>query len=67
VVKFKIITKKIYYTILDGRKVSIRFIDNGDFVTVEESFEAEHENSLEMQEAGWQAILNNFKKYVEQI
>jgi uncharacterized protein YndB with AHSA1/START domain len=59
--------QEIDYTILDGRKVSIRFIDNGDFVTVEESFEAEHETSLEMQEAGWQAILNNFKKYVEQI
>ena len=59
--------QEIDYTILDGRKVSIRFIDNGDFVTVEESFEAEHENYLEMQEAGWQAILNNFKKYVEQI
>lgn len=59
--------KEINYTLLDERKVSLKFIDNDDFVTIEESFEAEHENSLELQEAGWQAILNNFKKYVERI
>jgi uncharacterized protein YndB with AHSA1/START domain len=58
--------KEIAYTLLDERKVSLKFLDNGDSVTIEESFEAEHENSLELQEAGWQAILNNFKKYVEQ-
>jgi uncharacterized protein YndB with AHSA1/START domain len=58
--------KEIAYTLLDERKISLKFLDNGDSVTIEESFEAEHENSLELQEAGWQAILNNFKKYVEQ-
>ena len=30
-----------------------------------ESFDAENENSVELQQAGWQAILNNFKKYTE--
>ena len=30
-----------------------------------EVFEAEHENTFELQQAGWQAILDNFKKYVE--
>ena len=59
--------KEIAYTTLDDRKVAIRLIDNGDSVTIEESFEAEQVNSLELQEAGWQAILNNFKKYVEQL
>jgi hypothetical protein len=30
-----------------------------------ETFEAESTNSIDMQRGGWQAILNNFKKYVE--
>jgi hypothetical protein len=30
-----------------------------------ETFEAEHVYPTEMQQNGWQAILNNFKKYVE--
>ena len=29
------------------------------------SFDAENENSHELQQAGWQAILNNFKSYTE--
>jgi hypothetical protein len=34
---------------------------------VVETFEAESENSVELQQGGWQAILDNFKKYVETI
>ena len=55
----------IEYTIGDGRKVKIVFSTNGNETTVVESFEAETENSIELQQGGWQAILNNFKKYVE--
>ncbi|CAN5438121.1 SRPBCC family protein [soil metagenome] len=55
----------IAYTLGDDRKVSIRFTTEGDVTKVEESFEAESENSIEMQQFGWQAILNNFKKYTE--
>lgn len=54
------------YTLTDGRKVSVTFKANGKTTVVEESFEAESENSREMQRQGWQAILDNFKKYVEQ-
>jgi hypothetical protein len=36
-------------------------------VMVIESFEAETENTEELQQMGWQAILNNFKKYTESI
>lgn len=54
------------YTIGDGRKVKINFTADGDTTKVMETFEAESTNSLEMQQAGWQAILDNFKKYVEQ-
>lgn len=55
----------IEYTMGDERKVSISFHKDGDTTTVTETFQAELENSLEMQKSGWQAILTNFKKYVE--
>lgn len=55
----------IAYTMSDGRKVNIRFIADGDTTKVVEHFEAETENSLELQQGGWQAILNNFKQYTE--
>jgi uncharacterized protein YndB with AHSA1/START domain len=55
----------IAYTIEDGRKVSIDFTEEGGQTHITETFEAEHENSVEMQKTGWQAILNNFKQYIE--
>lgn len=55
----------IAYSLLDGRKVEIVFTQEGDQVLVQETFDAEDINSLELQRAGWQAILNNFKNYVE--
>jgi uncharacterized protein YndB with AHSA1/START domain len=57
--------KSIEYTIPDGRKVVITFSDLGSETKVVESFEAESENSYEMQRGGWQSILDNFKKYIE--
>jgi uncharacterized protein YndB with AHSA1/START domain len=57
--------KCIEYTIGDGRKVTIDFIPEQNTTTVKETFEAEKTNSLEMQRSGWQAILDNFKKYAE--
>jgi len=55
----------ISYSMEDGRKVEIHFSDIDGNTHVSESFDAETTNSIEMQEAGWQAILNNFKKYTE--
>jgi len=55
----------IKYTLGDGRKVEVYFSADGGSTKVVESFEAESQNPLEMQQAGWQAILNNFKKYTE--
>lgn len=55
----------IEYTMGDGRKVKITFSTNGNTTKVVESFEAETTNSVEMQRGGWQAILDNFKKYAE--
>ena len=55
----------IEYTMGDGRKAKIVFSKLGDTTKVVESFEPESENPREMQQAGWQAILNNFKSYTE--
>lgn len=48
-----------------GRKVAVTFHAAGQQTAVVITFDAESENSLEMQRNGWQAILDNFKKYVE--
>ena len=56
----------IEYTLGDGRKVIINFTVIGNETKVVETFEAENVNSIQMQKDGWQAILNNFKKYAEE-
>ncbi|WP_018614437.1 SRPBCC family protein [Segetibacter koreensis] len=57
--------EQIAYTLGDGRKVKITFMGNGAETKVVEIFEAESTNPIEMQRGGWQAILDNFKKYAE--
>ena len=57
--------KVIEYTMGDGRKVKIVFSENGNETKVTETFDPESENPIEMQRGGWQAILDNFKKYTE--
>lgn len=57
--------KTIEYTLGDGRKVKISFETEGNTTHVTETFDAESTHSLEMQQTGWQAILDNFKKYTE--
>jgi uncharacterized protein YndB with AHSA1/START domain len=59
--------KFIGYTLGDGRNVSVIFASKGDMTEITESFEAEETNSLELQKSGWQAILDNFKKYTEKV
>jgi len=62
----KIVSQKLIESTLDDdRKVSVSFVQNGNVTRVRENFEAEHTNTIELQQSGWQAILNNFKKYVE--
>jgi uncharacterized protein YndB with AHSA1/START domain len=62
----KVETNKIIkYTLDDNRKVEISFVTEGYETRVTETFEAETIHSLELQKEGWQAILNNFKKYIE--
>ena len=57
--------KTIGYTIVDGRKVSISFTEVAEGIRVTEAFEAETTNPAEMQQHGWQAILDNFRKHTE--
>ena len=58
---------KLAYTMTDGRKAQTSFESLADETRVFTSFEAETENPLELQRAGWQAILENFKKYAESL
>ncbi len=60
-----IIGEKLVYTMGDARKVIATFNSMDDKTEVTVTFDAEGENSLEMQKEGWQSILNNFKNYVE--
>jgi uncharacterized protein YndB with AHSA1/START domain len=57
----------ISYTMADGRKVTITFAAVDDKTEVIEIFDAEDTNSIELQQNGWQAILDNFRKYVEHV
>lgn len=57
--------KKISYTMSDGRKAITEFENLGGKTKITTVFDAENENPEDMQRDGWQAILNNFKKYVE--
>lgn len=55
----------IAYTMGDGRKVDITFVGQGNATKVIETFDAESTHPVEFQQAGWQAIMDNFKAYVE--
>lgn len=57
----------IVYHIADGRKVTVAFSYENGKTKVTETFEAEKSHSPELQQQGWQSILNNFKKYCEQL
>ncbi|EHQ30784.1 SRPBCC family protein [Mucilaginibacter paludis] len=53
------------YTMPDGRQVTANFNNNGNRTDIIIKFDAEQQNPIEMQKNGWQAILDNFKNYVE--
>ena len=66
---YDVIRKNEYieYTIGDGRKVQVTFSKQGNVTKVVETFEAENTHPVELQKGGWQAILDNFRKYTESI
>ena len=61
----KIVVHKLIAYSFGGRLAQIDFINAKDGVRVVVSFDPETTNSIEKQKGGWQAILNNFKHYVE--
>lgn len=56
---------EIAYNMPDGRKVNTLFTENGSKTTVATTFDPETQNDPEFQKQGWQAILDNFVRYVE--
>jgi uncharacterized protein YndB with AHSA1/START domain len=57
--------RQINYTLDDDRTVQVLFVPEGADTAISVEFEAEQINTLELQHSGWQAILDNFKKYAE--
>jgi uncharacterized protein YndB with AHSA1/START domain len=57
--------KRIVYTMDDGRMAEIDFKEHQGETEIVTSFDPESQNPVEMQRDGWQAILDNFKKYAE--
>jgi uncharacterized protein YndB with AHSA1/START domain len=57
--------ESITYTMGDGRQSTTDFTDVEGKTMVTTAFDAETMNDVEMQRGGWQAILDNFKKYAE--
>lgn len=55
----------IAYSMEDGRTVSITFKGHGNETEIVETFDPDSENPIDMQQQGWQAILDRFKNYVE--
>lgn len=58
--------KRIAYGLSDGRQVEINFEALDGKTLVVEVFDPEDQHSLDMQQTGWQAILDSFKKYAEE-
>lgn len=59
------LNREIAYTMPDGRKVDTLFTEEGGMTTLVTTFDPETQNDPEFQKQGWQAILDNFVKYVE--
>ena len=57
--------KKLFSILGDGRKLKILLQEKNGSTIITETFEAEDQNSIELQKNGWQSILNNLKKYTE--
>lgn len=58
--------EKISYTLEDNRITDITFVKSNGGIIITEIFESENSSTIDMQKAGWQSILENFKKYAEE-
>lgn len=57
--------KKLSYNLTDGRNVTVIFKPLNKQTEVSLTFDAEGQNTIDMQRKGWQAILDNFKSFAE--
>ena len=61
----KVVVNELIEYSFGDRAAVVEFIPAENRVTVRVTFDAESEHSEEQQRQGWQAILNNFAKFVE--
>lgn len=61
----KVINAELIEYAFGDRTAQVHFTPTPDGVNVRVSFDPETTHPLEMQQAGWQAILNNFARFVE--
>ncbi len=61
----KVVPQELLEFSFGDRTASVEFITGAKGVTVRVAFDAESENPIEQQKQGWQAILNNFAKFVQ--
>lgn len=61
----KIVPNELIEYSFGDRAGAVEFVPGTNGVTVRVTFDAESENPVEQQRQGWQAILDNFAKYVE--
>jgi hypothetical protein len=59
-----VINRLLEYSFGD-RTAKVNFAETPNGVNVKVVFDAEETHSIEQQQGGWQAILNNFKRHVE--
>ena len=57
--------EKLEYKLDDDRKVSVVFEEVPEGTRITETFDPENIHPAELQKAGWQAILDNYKKYAD--
>lgn len=62
-----VLHKQLDYTLDDNRLVTVSFNEENNQTLVTQSFEPETENTLELQQHGWQMILDNFKSHTESL
>ena len=58
--------ERLAYVMEDGRRATVEFIPIGNSTHMKITFEPEQQNTMDLQKEGWQAILENFKKYAEE-
>jgi len=63
----KIIPHKLIEFSFGDRQATVEFTETDNVVIVRETFDPEDQNPIEMQRDGWQAILNNFARHVENL